>query len=69
MPRAIAPSQVSSYFVPRGSSRARRRLRFFSSAFYVPSEMERLSASNSLATVEKTGPSSSASAGSCSRPF
>ena len=47
---------VSSYFVPRSSSRARCKASFYSSAFCVPSGIERLSASTSLATVEKIGP-------------
>ena len=53
-----------SYLVPRSSSLARCRASFFSSAFCVPSGMERLSASTSLATVEKIRPSSEASEGS-----
>jgi hypothetical protein len=47
-----APSYVSSYLVPRSNSRARRRASLLSSAVCVPSGIERLSASTSLATVE-----------------
>ena len=57
----MIPSQVSSYLVPQSSSRARSSASFFRSALSVPSGMERLSASTSLATVEKIGPSSEAS--------
>src|ERR1700741_1680939 len=69
-PQIDSHSHPSSCFVPRSSSRARRRASVFSCAFRVPSGMERLSASTSLATVEKIGPSSEASeasAASCSR--
>ena len=59
-----APFYVSSYLVPRSSSRARRRASLFSTVFCVPSGMERVSASTSLATVENIGPSSEASAAS-----
>ena len=46
-----APFYVSSYLVPRSSSRARRRASLFSTMSCVPSGMERVSASTSLATV------------------
>jgi hypothetical protein len=46
--------QVSWYLVPRNSSLASRRASFFNSALYVPSGMERLSASTNLATGERT---------------
>jgi hypothetical protein len=42
----------SSYLLPRSSSRPRRKASFFSSAFCVPSGMERLRASTSFAPVE-----------------
>jgi len=59
----------SSYSVPRSSSCRGATLPFFRSAFCVPSGIDRLRTSTSLATVEKIGPSSDASAASqsCSR--
>ena len=63
------PHAACSYFVQRSSSSPARRASFFRSTFSEPSGTERLSASNSLATVEEIGPSSEASAASqsCSR--
>ena len=51
----------ASYFVPPEQLTRKAQSFVFSSAFCVPSGMERLSASTSLATVEKIGPSSEAS--------
>jgi hypothetical protein len=50
----VAAHHVSSYLLPRSSSRPSCRDFFFRSAFCVPSGMERFSASASLATAEKT---------------
>jgi hypothetical protein len=55
------PHAVCSYFIPRSSSRRARRASFFRSTFSEPWGMGCLMAT-CLATVEKIGPSSEASA-------